>query len=140
MAENEKLLALLCLSEDQNLANSGTQAGRWSPHMQLAHRLLLAYDSRIRGLDSHVRELTEHLDSTREIWHMQLDAMRNRIIHLGLHLEFAGISTMLATLPAGAPRPVRAAATSSRCLWAMACSERQRLRGMACRRGPWRVL
>lgn len=73
--------------------------------MHLAHRLLLAYDSRIRGLDSHVRELTEHLDSTREIWHMQLDAMRNRIIHLGLHLEFVGVSTMLATLPAGAHPP-----------------------------------
>lgn len=106
VAENEKLLALLCLSEDQNLAAGGGATVRWTPHMQLAHRLLLAYDSRIRGLDSHVRELTEHLDSTREIWHMQLDAMRNRIIHLGLHLEFAGISTMLATLPAGARAPL----------------------------------
>lgn len=108
VAESEKLLALLCLSEDQNLTHgSGGPGVRWTPHMQLAHRLLLTYISRIRGLDSHVRELTEHLDSTREIWHMQLDAMRNRIIHLGLHLEFAGLSTMVATLPAGtsSPRP-----------------------------------
>lgn len=103
VAESEKLLALLCLSEDQNLTGTGS-TGRWTASMALAHRLLLAYDSRIRGLDSHVRELTEHLDSTREIWHMQLDAMRNRIIRLGLHLEFAGVSAMLATLPAGAAR------------------------------------
>lgn len=98
VAESEKLLALLCLSEDQNLAR---QHGAWTPQMQLAHRLLLAYDSRIRGLDSDLRELTEHLDSTREVWHMQLDAMRNSIIRLNLHLEFAGISTMAAALPAG---------------------------------------
>ena len=70
--------------------------------MQLAHRLLMAQDSRIRSLDSQLRELTEHLDSTREVWHMQLDAMRNRIIRLNLHLEFLGIATMTATLPAGA--------------------------------------
>eukprot|EP00892_Ulva_mutabilis_P004724 jgi/Ulvmu1/2623/UM014_0074.1 len=100
VAESEKLVALLCLSEDQNLTPAAEPGPRWTRHMQLAHRLLLAYTSRIRGLDSHVRELTEHLDSTREIWHMQLDAMRNRIIHLGLHLEFAGLSTMIATLPA----------------------------------------
>jgi hypothetical protein len=74
----------------------------WTTQMALAQRLLLAYDSRIRTLDSDVRELTEHIDSTREVWHMQLDAMRNAIIRLNLHLEFAGISTMAAALPAGA--------------------------------------
>jgi fatty-acid desaturase len=37
-----------------------------------------------------------------QVWHMQLDAMRNRIIRLNLHLEFASIATMTATLPAGA--------------------------------------
>ena len=35
-----------------------------------------------------------------QVWHMQLDAMRNRIIRLNLHLDFAGIATMTATLPA----------------------------------------
>ena len=70
--------------------------------MQLAHRLLMAYDARIRSLDSALREQTEHLDSTREVWHMQLDAMRNRIIRLNLHLEFAGIATMTTAVPAGA--------------------------------------
>lgn len=102
VADNEKLLALLCLSEDQNL--SSPRRARWTAHMQLAHRLLMAQDSRIRSLDSQLRELTEHLDSTREVWHMQLDAMRNRIIRLNLHLEFLGIATMTAALPAGALR------------------------------------
>ena len=40
-----------------------------------------------------------------QVWHMQLDAMRNRIIRLNLHLEFAGIAVMTATLPAGALMP-----------------------------------
>ena len=64
MADSEKLLALLCLSEDQNL-NTPLRT-RWTPQMQLAHRLLRAYDGRCRSLDSALREHTEHLDSTRE--------------------------------------------------------------------------
>lgn len=99
MAENEKLLALLCLSEDQNLSNP--RLVRWTPHMQLVQRLLMAHDRRIRSLDSQLRELTEHLDSTREVWHMQLDSIRNGIIRLNLHLEFVSVATMTAAFPAG---------------------------------------
>jgi hypothetical protein len=99
VAENEKLVALMCLTEDQNLSRPPSV---WTPHMQLAHRLLRAFDARVRTLDSHLRELTEHIDSTREVWHMQLDAMRNSIIKTNLHLQFAGVSTMAATLPGGA--------------------------------------
>lgn len=91
-------MSLLCLNEDQNLTR---QPSVWTPHMQLAHRLLRAFDARVRTLDGHLRELTEHIDSTREVWHMQLDAMRNSIIRTNLHLQFAGVSTMAATLPAG---------------------------------------
>jgi hypothetical protein len=98
VADNEKLLAVICLTEDQNL---GPRRSRWTAQMQLTHRLMMAYDARIRSLDSQLRELTEHLDSTREVWHMQLDAVRNRIIRLNLHLEFAGIATMTSALPAG---------------------------------------
>jgi hypothetical protein len=65
VADNEKLLAYLCLSEDQNLVTP--LRTRWTPHMQLAHRLLMAYDTRMRSLDSMLREHTEHLDSTREV-------------------------------------------------------------------------
>lgn len=99
VADNEKLLALICLTEDQNLLVP--RRSRWTVQMQLTHRLLMAYDARIRSLDSQLRELTEHLDSTREVWHMQLDAVRNRIIRLNLHFEFAGIATMTTAVPAG---------------------------------------
>jgi hypothetical protein len=88
----------MCLSEDQNLTR---QLGVWTRHMQLAQRLLRAFDARVRTLDSHLRELTEHIDSTREVWHMQLDAMRNTIIRTNLQLQFVGVSTMAATLPGG---------------------------------------
>lgn len=109
VAENEKLLALMCLSEDQNLARAPAE---WTPHMQLAYRLLRAFDARVRTLDSHLRELTEHIDSTREVWHMQLDAARNSIIRTNLHLQFAGVSTMAATLPGGAGLPLVACLTA----------------------------
>lgn len=102
VADNDKRLALLCLSEDQNLAASAASGSRWSKHMATAQRLLVAIERRIRSLDSDLRELSEHLDSTREVWHMQLDALRNRIIRLNLHLEFASIALMAAITPASA--------------------------------------
>jgi hypothetical protein len=43
----------------------------------MMNRLLLAYVQRIRTLDGELRELTEHLDSTREVWHMMLDAKQS---------------------------------------------------------------
>ena len=69
--------------------------------MHMASRLLRVYTRRAKSLDSDVLELNAHIDSTREVWRMHLDASRNTIIRLNLHLSFASVAAMIATAPAG---------------------------------------
>jgi hypothetical protein len=96
---DENAMALLCLSEDQNL--SSPRVKFWTPHMRVLHQLLMAQESRIQSLDIQMRELTEHLDSSRELWNMRLDSVRNLMIRLNLHLQFVGVAMISTTFPAG---------------------------------------
>ena len=47
-----------------------------------------------------LQEMVENMDSTRDVWAMQLDAIRNRIIRVELLVAVASFSLMLCTVPA----------------------------------------
>lgn len=47
-----------------------------------------------------MQEMIENLDSTRDVWAMQLDAIRNRIIRVELLVAVASCSLMLSQVPA----------------------------------------
>lgn len=47
-----------------------------------------------------LQEMIENMDSTRDVWAMQLDAIRNRIIRVELLVAVASFSLMLCTVPA----------------------------------------
>lgn len=51
---------------------------------------------------SHVslQEMVENMDSTRDVWAMQLDTIRNRIIRVELLVAVASFSLMVSTVPA----------------------------------------
>ena len=45
--------------------------------------------------------MVENMDSTRDVWAMQLDTIRNRIIRVELLVAVASFSLMVSTVPAG---------------------------------------
>ena len=44
--------------------------------------------------------MVENMDSTRDVWAMQLDTIRNRIIRVELLVAVASFSLMMSTVPA----------------------------------------
>ena len=46
------------------------------------------------------QEMVENMDSTRDVWAMQLDTIRNRIIRVELLVAVASFSLMVSTVPA----------------------------------------
>lgn len=52
------------------------------------------------AFDYMLQEMVENMDSTRDVWAMQLDAIRNRIIRVELLVAVASFSLMLCTVPA----------------------------------------
>lgn len=44
--------------------------------------------------------MVENMDSTRDVWAMQLDTIRNRIIRVELLVAVASFSLMVSTVPA----------------------------------------
>lgn len=47
-----------------------------------------------------LQEMVENMDSTRDVWAMQLDTIRNRIIRVELLVAVASFSLMMSTVPA----------------------------------------
>ena len=47
-----------------------------------------------------VQEMVENMNSTRDIWAMQLDTIRNRIIRVELLVAVASFAMMMSTVPA----------------------------------------
>ena len=47
-----------------------------------------------------LQEMVENMDSTRDVWAMQLDTIRNRIIRVELLVAVASFSLMVSTVPA----------------------------------------
>lgn len=46
------------------------------------------------------QEMVENMNSTRDIWAMQLDTIRNRIIRVELLVAVASFALMMSTVPA----------------------------------------
>eukprot|EP00891_Asterochloris_glomerata_P008499 jgi/Astpho2/8499/fgenesh1_pg.00125_%23_12_t len=76
------------------------QNERYTNNMILAVTLLEAYERQIQSVEGALRELSENLDSTREVWGMQLDAIRNRIVRMDLIVAIASFSILMSTVPA----------------------------------------
>lgn len=112
IADNDKNLGMICLSEQGSMARAGdnesllpfSQGGagpaRYTNNMILAVTLLEAYERQIQSVEGALRELSENLDSTREVWGMQLDAIRNRIVRMDLIVAIASFSILMSTVPA----------------------------------------
>ena len=54
-----------------------------------------------RELGSHVpaQEMQENMEGVRTIWSMQMDAARNRLIHIELNVAIASLAVVVMTVP-----------------------------------------
>ncbi|GMH36158.1 hypothetical protein BSKO_04026 [Bryopsis sp. KO-2023] len=103
VVDNEKVLDAICLTERQartpDMAAGTEMGGRM--HMKLAAALLDSYERQVHTVEGALKEMEENLDDAREIWHMQMDSVRNRIIQINLIMSIASFSLLLCTIPSG---------------------------------------
>ncbi|KAK9795558.1 hypothetical protein WJX73_008157 [Symbiochloris irregularis] len=115
--DNPNTLAGICLSDthdSDSQASSGAAAGEgqaaphvamggmhWqpSPSMRAAAGLLESYERQILNVLGAIREMQSNMDVVRDVWGMQLDATRNRIIRIELLVACASLSVMFMTIP-----------------------------------------
>ncbi|KAA6417175.1 MAG: mitochondrial rna splicing [Trebouxia sp. A1-2] len=69
-------------------------------HMRIAAALLESYERQVQSVEGALKEMVENMDSTRDVWAMQLDTIRNRIIRVELLVAVASFSLMMSTVPA----------------------------------------
>ena len=65
-------------------------------------QLLTSHAGRSRAMGGRVLELKNALRATREVWELQLDVDRNRVVRLNLRATILGMSCAAASLPAAA--------------------------------------
>ena len=65
-------------------------------------QLLTSHAGRSRAMGGRVLELKNALQATREVWELQLDVDRNRVVRLNLRATILGMSCAAASLPAAA--------------------------------------
>jgi len=65
-------------------------------------QLLTSHAGRARAMGGRVVELKNALRATREVWELQLDVDRNRVVRLNLRATILGMSCAAASLPAAA--------------------------------------
>jgi len=63
-------------------------------------QLLTSHAGRSRAMGGRVLELKNALTATREVWELQLDVDRNRVVRLNLRATILGMSCAAAALPA----------------------------------------
>lgn len=66
----------------------------------LPTQLFSAFWPVLKFLCVALQEMVENMDSTRDVWAMQLDTIRNRIIRVELLVAVASFSLMMSTVPA----------------------------------------
>lgn len=76
-----------------------SNAGR-TPEMRMASAILEAYEFKLQGTSSSLREVLENMEQTRTVWHMQLDHQRNRVLRVNLLISIMSLGGVMATLPA----------------------------------------
>ncbi|DBA77137.1 TPA: hypothetical protein ACH3X1_009713 [Trebouxia sp. C0004] len=104
VADNNAILAAVCLSEGANALDWSTTSHKplhmQTAHMRIAAALLESYERQVQSVEGALKEMVENMDSTRDVWAMQLDTIRNRIIRVELLVAVASFSLMMSTVPA----------------------------------------
>eukprot|EP00210_Caulerpa_lentillifera_P004414 g4211.t1 len=100
--DNENILVALCLTEQIHSGHKGDSSTNGvTKHMKLVSALLDSYERQVETVEGALKEMQDNMDDTREVWHMQMDSNRNRIIRINLTISIASFSLLLSTLPAG---------------------------------------
>ena len=63
--------------------------------------MMIVIRMRLKSQLNGLQEMVENMNSTRDVWAMQLDTIRNRIIRVELLVAVASFSLMMSTVPAG---------------------------------------
>jgi hypothetical protein len=84
-----------------------------TPHMRLAATILEAYEHKLQGTAGMLAEAQERIDQTREVWAMQLDHQRNRVLRVNLLISTCSLGGLVAAAPAAffganVPNPLEA--------------------------------
>ncbi len=69
-------------------------------HVLSTHHLFTVFLPHLTCSCFAPQEMVENMDSTRDVWAMQLDTIRNRIIRVELLVAVASFSLMMSTVPA----------------------------------------
>eukprot|EP01025_Chloroclados_australasicus_P057315 TRINITY_DN713_c1_g1_i3.p1 TRINITY_DN713_c1_g1~~TRINITY_DN713_c1_g1_i3.p1 ORF type:complete len:659 (-),score=58.95 TRINITY_DN713_c1_g1_i3:1101-3011(-) len=99
LADDDKEIVKLCLTSQMDYPPAPLLPN--FPDFLLATALLDSYERRIRSVHGNLQEQLDNIESSRMIWHMQLDSARNRIIRLNLFLSVSSFAAVVATIPAG---------------------------------------
>lgn len=104
VADNNAILAAVCLTEGATALDWSTTSHKplhmQTAHMRIAAALLESYERQVQSVEGALKEMVENMDSTRDVWAMQLDTIRNRIIRVELLVAVASFSLMMSTVPA----------------------------------------
>jgi hypothetical protein len=81
-------------------AENATTTSDFDENTNNALQLLTSHAGRSRAMGGRVLELKNALRATREVWELQLDVDRNRVVRLNLRATILGMSCAAAGLPA----------------------------------------
>lgn len=71
-----------------------------TPAMRMTSSILDSYELHLEGTHGVLTERIENIDQVREVWHMQLDHQRNRVLRVNLLLSVFTSGGLVAGLPA----------------------------------------
>lgn len=83
-----------------NAPCESARPGQTDANVVVACRCMAYAIIRVDKCSCCLQEMVENMDSTRDVWAMQLDTIRNRIIRVELLVAVASFSLMVSTVPA----------------------------------------